>query len=246
MTDRKIWKTVLCLAMSIVLAVPGCAANTPASEPAQSDLQEAAGQESTLHEDAEQAAAVEDESGTKEASGDVFDFEEGDQSTPAAAGEMPSKLDLREVEVKGSGIVPPIRFQNPFGTCWSYGATAAAEISILGSGLAQDDGYTAETFNLSEKHLACFTYSSLDDPEDAQSGEGNHFSVKVSGSQKMIGGKVGFATWLYASGIGPNLEDREGLDEGDEEVLVYRGRNGETESRYMCLTFIKILMMNAS
>ena len=42
MTDRKIWKAVLCFAMSIVLAVPGCAANTPASESAQSDLQEAA------------------------------------------------------------------------------------------------------------------------------------------------------------------------------------------------------------
>ena len=240
MTDRKIWKAVLCFAMSIVLAVPGCAANTPASESAQSDLQEAAqggtgqeaaGQDSALQENTEQAAAGEEISEQKETSGDVFDFEEGDQSTPAAAGEMPSKFDLRDVEVKGSGIVPPVRFQNPFGTCWSFGATAAAEISILGSGLAQDDGYTAETFNLSEKHLAYFTYSSLDDPEDPQNGEGKHFSVKASGSQKMIGGRVGFATWLYSSGIGPNLEDREGLDEGDEEVLVYRGRNGETESR---------------
>ena len=150
MTDRKIWKAVLCFAMSIVLAVPGCAANTPAPEPVQSDLPEEAGQESTLYEVVEQAAA-EDESGTKEASGDVFDFEEGDQSTPAAAGEMPSKFDLRNVEVKGSGIVPPIRYQNPFGTCWSFGAIAAAEISILGSGLAQNDGYTEQTFNLSEK-----------------------------------------------------------------------------------------------
>ena len=40
-----------------------------------------------------------------------------------------------------------------------------------------------------------------------------------------------YATWLFASGIGPNLEDRSGLDEGDEEVLVYKGRNGEAESR---------------
>ena len=70
MTDRKIWNAVLCFAMSIVLAVPGCAANTPAPEPVQSDLPEEAGQESTLHEVVEQAAA-EDESGTKEASGDV-------------------------------------------------------------------------------------------------------------------------------------------------------------------------------
>ena len=47
----------------------------------------------------------------------------------------------------------------------------------------------------------------------------------------MQGGDPQFVTWLYASGIGPNLEDRSGLDEGDEEVLVYKGRNEETESR---------------
>ena len=230
MTDRKIWKAVLCFAMSIVLAVPGCAANTPASEPAQSDLPEEAGQESTLHEVVEQAAA-EDESGTKEASGDVFDFEEGDQSTPAAAGEMPSKFDLRNVEVTGSGIVPPIRYQNPFGTCWSFGAIAAAEISILGSGLAQNDGYTEQTFNLSEKHLAYFTYKALDDPEDPQNGEGHKFGAPVPSSERMSGGETSYATSLFASGIGPNLEDRRGLDTGDGDILVYKGRNGETESK---------------
>ena len=97
--------------------------------------------------------------------------------------------------------------------------------------LAQDDGYTAETFNLSEKHLAYFTFSSLEDPEDPQKGEGYHFSVPVPGSKKMMGGQTRYATGLFASGIGPNLEDRGGLDDGDEEVLVYQGRNGETESR---------------
>ena len=161
----------------------------------------------------------------------MFDFEEGDQGSPAADGEMPSKYDLRDVQVKGSGIVPPVRFQNPFGTCWSFGAIAAAETSILGSGLTQDDGYTAETFNLSEKHLAYFTFSSLEDPEDPQKGEGYHFSVSVPGSKKMMGGQTRYATGLFASGIGPNLEERGGLDDGDEEVLVYQGRNGETESR---------------
>ena len=155
---------------------------------------------------------------------DEFDFEEGDPNTPAADGEMPSKFDLRDVQVKGSGIVPPIRFQNPFGTCWVHGPTAAAEISILGSGLAQDDGYTAETFNLSEKHLSFFAYTALNDPEDPQNGEGKKSSVPLTGSQKMQGGDPQFVTWLYASGIGPNLEDRSGLDEGDEEVLVYKGR----------------------
>ena len=259
MTDRKIKKAALCITMSLVLVLSGCAAAAPATgqgstgkEAAgqESTTQANAGQESTMQANAGQEAAGESagqEAATQETPGqetvgeeissqttveeDEFDFEEGDPNTPAADGEMPSKFDLRDVQVKGSGIVPPIRFQNPFGTCWVHGPTAAAEISILGSGLAQDDGYTAETFNLSEKHLSFFAYTALNDPEDPQNGEGKKSSVPLTGSQKMQGGDPQFVTWLYASGIGPNLEDRSGLDEGDEEVLAYKGRNEETESR---------------
>ena len=241
MTDRKIKKAALCITMSLVLALCGCAAAAPATGQ-ESTGKEAAGQESTTQANAGQEAAganagqeaTGQETPGQEVTGqetpgqetvgeeissqttveeDEFDFEEGDQSTPAAE-EMPSKYDLRDVQVKGSGIVPPIRFQNPFGTCWVHGPTAAAEISILGSGLAQDDGYTAETFNLSEKHLAFFAYTALNDPEDPQNGEGKRSSIPLTGSQKL-----------------PNLEDRSGLDEGDEEVLAYKGRNEETESR---------------
>ena len=258
MTDRKIKKAALCIAMSLVLALCGCAAAAPAAGQG-STGKEAAGQGSTMQASAGQEAAGENAgqeaaggNAGQEATGeetpgqktageemsaqttveeDEFDFEEGDPNTPAADGEMPSKFDLRDVQVKGSGIVPPIRFQNPFGTCWVHGPTAAAEISILGSGLAQDDGYTAETFNLSEKHLSFFAYTALNDPEDPQNGEGMRSSVPLTGSQKLQGGDPQYVTWLYASGIGPNLEDRSGLDEGDEEVLAYKGRNEETESR---------------
>ena len=237
MFEKRIKKAAAYVAMSIVLAVTGCASAAPAQEPAQSDagqestVQEAAGQEIASQESTAQGAAGEEMSAQENVQEDVFDFEEGDQNTPAADGEMPAKFDLRDVQVKESGIVPPIRFQNPFGTCWVHGPTAAAEISILGSGLAQDDGYTAETFNLSEKHLSFFAYTALNDPEDPQNGEGKRSSVPQTGAQKMQGGTSSYVTWLYASGIGPNLEDRSGLDEGDEEVLVYKGRNGETESR---------------
>ena len=230
MSHRKIRKSALCVTMSLVLALCGCSAAAPAADQADTDQastsQKAADQAST---DQEMTAGETPAQETVQE--DVFDFEEGDQNTPAADGEMPSKFDLRDVQVKGSGIVPPVRFQNPFGTCWSFGAIAAAEMSILGSGLAQDDGYTAETFDLSEKHLAYFAYSALDDPEDPQNGEGMKWSAPAPGSEKMQGGETSYATWLFASGIGPNLEDRSGLDAGDEEILVYKGRNSETESR---------------
>ena len=131
MFDRKIKKAAIGLAMSIVLVAAGCASAAPDREEAQSDLQEEAVQESTGQEGAALEDAGQQTEGQEEDSReDVFDFEEADQSAPAANGEMPSKYDLRDVQVKGSGIVPPIRLQNPFGTCWSFGAIAAAETSI--------------------------------------------------------------------------------------------------------------------
>ena len=50
---------------------------------------------------------------------------------------IPEQFDLRSVDTNGDGIgdrcfVTPVRFQNPFGTCWGFAAIAAAEISILG------------------------------------------------------------------------------------------------------------------
>ena len=53
---------------------------------------------------------------------------------------MPESFDLRSVDTDGDGIgdrcyVTPVRFQNPFGTCWGFAAIAAAEISILGNNL---------------------------------------------------------------------------------------------------------------
>ena len=181
MTDRKIRKSALCITMSLVLTLCGCAAAAPASGQG-STGQEASGQGSTMQANAGQEVTGEatpgqeatgQEATAQEANGqeisaqttvqeDEFDFEEGDQSTPAAE-EMPSKFDLRDVQVKGSGIV-------------------------LGSGLAQDDGYTAETFNLSEKHLSFFAYTALNAPEDPQNGEGKKSSVPLTGSQKMQGG----------------------------------------------------------
>ena len=62
---------------------------------------------------------------------------------------LPESFDLRSVDTDGDGVgdrcyVPPVRQQNPFGTCWGFAATAASEISILGSILEYDPDAPAD------------------------------------------------------------------------------------------------------
>ena len=91
---------------------------------------------------------------------------------------IPESFDLRSVDTDGDGkgdrcFVTPVRFQNPFGTCWGFAAMAAAETSILGSHFANDpDAY--KTLDFSEKQLAYFANTHIDDPDNPQNGEGMH------------------------------------------------------------------------
>ena len=41
---------------------------------------------------------------------------------------LPEKFDLRD-----RGTIPPVKDQDPWGTCWSFGTLAASETSILHS-----------------------------------------------------------------------------------------------------------------
>ena len=141
--------------------------------------------------------------------------------------ELPASFDLRSVDTDGDGIgdrcyVTPVRAQYPFGTCWGFASTAAAEISILGSVL-KDDPDAWKTLNLSEKQIAFFSHYYLDDPTSSQNGEGV-YSIKDEGADDIYGGGSTFlATNTYAAGIGPTYESR-------DEALEYRGREGKIET----------------
>ena len=123
---------------------------------------------------------------------------------------FPEKFDLRQ-----RGVVTPVKSQNPFGTCWSFGIIAASESSLL-----SDLGLTAKEFeeqygeemDLSEKHLAYFTSMALpplsDFPENEypynanQAGEGVHILEGVDTSVYDMGGNNYLATSSLASGVG--------------------------------------------
>ena len=149
-----------------------------------------------------------------------------------AGGDLPASFDLRDVD--GHCYVTPVKLQNPFGICWGFAAISAAETSVLGSHLA-DDPKAYETLDVSEKQLAYFSHTFIDDPSSTQNGEGSQsykYQMKkgkptlteplVSGDFYNTGGSPFLATNSFAAGIGPTLESA-------DESLVYRGKAGKSE-----------------
>ena len=119
-----------------------------------------------------------------------------------AQAKMPSKFDLRD-----KGVVTPVKFQNPWGTCWGFASIAAAETNIL-----SDTGktYKETKLDLSEKHLAWFSLNHISDPNNSQNGEG-HYSTydqidKYPWACLGDGAEGFYATTMFASGIGPVYE----------------------------------------
>ena len=147
---------------------------------------------------------------------------------------IPESFDLRSVDTDGDGLgdrcfVTPVRFQNPFGTCWGFAAIAAAETSILGS-ILKYDPEAWKTLDLSEKQLAYFTNVALDDPDNPQNGEGVVVDDITDSNQVYNTGGTGFlATSTFGQGIGPSYENKEEYN----DYFTYRGINHLADQRYL-------------
>ena len=129
------------------------------------------------------------------------------------AGEYPSKFDLRDL-----GRVTPVKQQNPWGTCWAFAATAAAETSILS---AMGKTYAETGLDLSERHLAWYVAQQVSENISAsQAGEGLHLYDENPNNILLYGGKEKCAGTLYAQGIGP-VPESEYPYRGSEGKLAY-------------------------
>ncbi|MBR3415919.1 MAG: S-layer homology domain-containing protein [Clostridia bacterium] len=146
---------------------------------------------------------------------------------------LPSSFDLRDVD--GKCYTTPVRSQAPFGTCWSFATIAALESSILGAGLDGADGApaTPETLDLSEKQLAWFSATPLNEPGNPQNGEGQFIADFISedGLTEFMnrGGNEVFSAGALAQGIGPVHESVDPIFEyhGKGAVINYEWLSGE-------------------
>ena len=154
---------------------------------------------------------------------------------------LPSKMDLRDVD--GKNYVTPVKFQNPWGSCWSFAVIAASETSLL-----YENGTTSEEFkennggkelNLSEKALAWFSSHAITKADvelgsipSSQVGEGVDSSELEKINQNASynnGGMLFLGASLFAAGIGPKDEYQSFKGEENEYPYAYRGKNGWTD-----------------
>ena len=138
-----------------------------------------------------------------EIQGKIIKLDVTDESTE----DFPEKFDLRD-----KGVVTPVKFQNPWGTCWGFAAIAAAETSILSS---MGKTYEETGLDLSEHQLTYFASTYLNDGS-SQDGEGMHMYEEYEGSQELNIGRLMFAaTSVFSTGIGVV----------NESLIPYRGKN---------------------
>lgn len=143
---------------------------------------------------------------------DVFDWATGASSARALSGStLPTWYDLRD-----EGYATPVKFQNPWGSCWSFGVAAASEASIVSEAARKGISLSDDFKDISERHLAWFAYTPLLSSDD--SGQGGEGMVSLEGGSGRLnsGGCMVYGTSLFSSGIGPV----------PESVVPYKGAEG--------------------
>ncbi len=120
----------------------------------------------------------------------------------SASTDLPATYDLRD-----QGIVTPVKYQNPWGTCWGFSIIAASEASILAEA---GTTYAESLLDLSELQLASSVFRNGGAPETLvgalQAGEGYHNASANLNHGLDVGGLLTYGANVFASGIGPVLE----------------------------------------
>ena len=94
--------------------------------------------------------------------------------------------------------MPALRSQSPYGSCWAHASIAVAEINLIKNGKANTN------INLSELHLAYFSYNSVLDPLGGLTGDSN---TCIGDNFMNRGGNMVFSQNILASWVGAASEE---------------------------------------
>lgn len=144
---------------------------------------------------------------------------------------LPAKVDLRDYN--GKNYVTRAKLQSPFGTCWAFGAAAAAETSYLfANDLGVPAGEENKNVDFSEKYISWYIYHGITEADvtpgkvrASQVGEGYDVTEAEAtdrNSVYMFGGNANMAFNLFASGFNPVDES---VSVNGESPYYYSGKN---------------------
>ena len=94
--------------------------------------------------------------------------------------------------------MPALRSQSPYGSCWAHASIAMAEINLIKNNKANT------SINLSELHLAYFSYNSVLDPLGGLNGDSNSC---IGDNFMNRGGNMVFSQNILASWVGAASEE---------------------------------------
>jgi uncharacterized repeat protein (TIGR02543 family) len=132
-----------------------------------------------------------------------FDFEGVDDFDSVMEGDGEAGYDVIQDKYPSSyttSRLPELRNQTPYGTCWAHSAIDLAEISLLKKGLVL-------TTDLSELHLAYFSYNSVVDPLGGTKGDDTKLNPDFGESFMDYGGNSELALHTMARWEGAADED---------------------------------------
>ena len=207
-------KRILCLLLSLCLLAACVSAVAEGQDLTEGEVQALDMLARELEEDAKRQIA---------AFGEVTDlYPELPPSSPADADSFPEKFDLRD-----RGILTPVRSQSPWGTCWTFGTSAACETSLLSMMGLTTDGYREKfgvDMDISERHLAWFTAHPLPEVSEYPEGEypyeasqaGEGCRPREGREPLSIGGSYMLSASSLAMGIGVVAESIAPYESNDE------------------------------
>ena len=191
--------------LSLILAAAMLLSLAPAS------LAEASQRDELVEKIAETSADV-----VTSLTDDLYVYGEDTVWPASVADTLPASFDLRD-----RGVVPAVRNQDKWGTCWSFATIGACEISLLSTMGLTTEEYAEKTgseLDLSERHMAWFGNNHMplltDYPEgeypypESVAGEGIWHTNDDEEPSKAhySGAHLGFVSCALANGMGPVTE----------------------------------------